>query len=158
MEITFNVFDYLTIDEIKEECKKAIQSNVRDMFCKNEAETDRLISNLGYEFIFKAVSETIGTDAKKVIADKVAELARDKSHIRFEMWRKKDAWERTESPAISILYEAIKDNKLLIRECVQTTIKEFEFPEVRDAMYAMAQDIIYEKLFGGAEGGQADDS
>ena len=148
MEITFNVFDYLSPDEIKEECKKAIRHSVHDTFAKDEREVERLISNLGYEFIFKAVSVAIGKDAEREIASKVAELAKDTHAISFEMWRKKDAWERTESPAIGILYEAIKDNKMLIRECVQTAIKEFDFPEVREAMYAMAQDIIYEKLFG----------
>ena len=56
MEVTFNVFEYLTPDEIKEECKKAIRHSVHDTFAKNEAEVQRLISNLGYEFVFKAVS------------------------------------------------------------------------------------------------------
>lgn len=149
MEVTFNVFEYLNPDEIKDECKKAIQSCVRDMFCKNEAEIDRLISNLGYEFIFKAVSESIGVDVKTEIAQKVAELAQDKSHIRFEMWRKKDVWDRTESPAIGILYEAINDNRLLMRECVQQIIKEYDIPDVRGAMYDTACEIVREKLFGG---------
>ena len=151
MEITFNVFDYLTIDEIKEECKKAIRNSVHDTFAKDEAEVQRLISNLGYEFIFKAVSVAIGKDAEREIAEKVAELAQDRHAINFEMWRKKDAWERTESPAIGILYEAIKDNKMLMRECVQTAIKEFDFPNVRDAMYETAREIIWEKMFGGAD-------
>lgn len=149
MEVTFNVFEYLTPDEIKEECKKAIRHSVHDTFAKNEAEAQRLISNLGYEFVFKAVSVAIGKDAEKEIADVVRQLASDKSHIQYLMWRRKDAWERTESPAIGILEEAIKDNKFYIRDCVQKAIGEFEFPEVREAMYAMAQEIIYEKLFGG---------
>ena len=151
MEITFNVFDYLTMDEIKEECRMAIRQSIHNTFARNEEDVQRLISNLGYEFIFKAVSATIGKDAEKEISAKVAELAQDKSHIRFEMWRKKDAWERSESPAIAILYEAIKDNKMLIRECVQTAIKEFDFPDVRDAMYETAREIIWEKMFGGAD-------
>ena len=151
MEVTFNVFEYLNPDEIKEECKKAIQQSVRDMFCKNEAEIDRLISNLGYEFIFKAVSEAIGVDAKTEIAKKVAELAQDKSHIGFEMWRKKDIWDRTESPAIGILYEAINDSKQLMKECVQQIIREFDIPDVREAMYDTACEIVREKLFGGAD-------
>ena len=149
MEVTFNVFEYLNPDEIKEECKKAIQNCVRDMFCKNEAEIDRLISNLGYEFIFKAVSDAIGADAKAEIAKKVAKLAQDTTHIRFEMWRKKDVWDRTESPAIGILYEAINNNRLLINECVQQIIKEYDIPDVREAMYDTACEIVREKLFGG---------
>lgn len=149
MEVTFNVFEYLTPDEIKEECKKAIRHSVHDTFAKNEQEVNRLISNLGYEFVFKAVSVAIGKDAEKAIADVVRQLASDKSHIQYIMWRRKDAWERTESPAIGIMEEAIKDNKFYIRDCVQKAIGEFEFPEIREAMYAMAQEIIYEKLFGG---------
>ena len=151
MEVTFNVFDHLTPDEIKEECKKAIRHSVHDTFSKGEKEVERLISNLGYEFIFKAVSVAIGEDAKKAIAEKVAKLAQDEGTIRFEMWRKKDVWERTESPAIGILHEAINDNKRLMRECVQTAIKEFDFPDVREAMYAVAHEVVREKLFGGAD-------
>lgn len=151
MEVTFNVFEYLSPDEIKEECKKAIRHSVRDTFAKDEKEVERLISNLGYEFIFKAVSVAIGEDVEKAIAEKVAKLAQDEGHIRYEMWRKKDFWERTESPAIAILYEAINDNKQLMRECVQTAIKEFDFPDVREAMYEVAHEIVREKLFGGAD-------
>lgn len=151
MEVTINVLDYVTPDEIKEQCCYAIRECVQQQFCKNEAEVDRLISNLGYEFIFKAVSNAIGADAKKAIADKVAELAQDMSHIRFEMWRKKDAWERTESPAIAILHEAINDNKWYMRECVQKAIQECDFPDVREAMYDTACEIVREKLFGGVD-------
>lgn len=151
MEVTFNVLDYLTPNEIREECKKAIQQSVRNTFAKDEGDIERLISNLGYAFIFEAVSEAIGKDAKQTIAEKVAELAQDRHAISFEMWRKKDAWERTESPAIGILYEAIRDNKPLMRECVQHAIKEFDFGDVREAIYATAHEVIYEKLFGGAD-------
>ena len=154
MEVTFNVFDYLSPDEIKEECKKAIRHSVHDTFAKNEIEVERLISNLGYEFVFKAVSNAIGKDAEKTIVEVVRQICTDKSHIQYLMWRRKDVWDRTESPAIGILYEAIKDNKQLIRECVQQQIRECDIPDVRDALYGMACDIVYEKLFGGAEDGK----
>lgn len=149
MEITFDVFDYLSPDEIREECKLAIQRSVHETFARNENEIQRLISNLGYEFVFNAVSEAIGKDAKKAIVEVVQKLASDKSHIQYLMWRRKDVWERYESPAIGILDEAIKDNKQLIRDCVQQQIRECEIPDVRDAMFDMACEIVREKLFGG---------
>lgn len=148
MNITIDITDYLSQDEIKEECKYEIRNSVHEMFCKKESDIDRLISNLGYEFIFEAVSKAIGKDAKKVITEKVTELVKDGSVIRYEMWRRKDAWDRTESPATKIMYEAIEDNKLLMRDCVQKAIADFEFPDVRDAMYDTACEIISEKLFG----------
>lgn len=153
MEVTFDVFDYLTPDEIKEQCQIAIRGCVYKQFKKDEAEIDRLISNLGYEFIFKAVSDAIGKDAEKEIVAKVAELAQDKNSIKYEMWRKKDVWERTESPAIGILHEAINDNKWYMRECVQKIISEFDIPDVREAMYDTACEVVREKLFGGADNG-----
>ena len=153
MEVKFDVFDYLTPEEIREECKQTIRGCVREMFAKNESEIDRLISNLGYEFIFEAVSEAIGKDARAEIAAVVKKLASDESHIRYVMWRRKDAWERRESPAIGILEQAVVDNKWLIRDCVQKAIAEFDFPDVREAMYDVACNIVSEKLFGtGTEG------
>lgn len=148
MNITIDITDYLSQDEIKEECKCAIRNSVHKMFCRKESDIDRLISNLGYEFIFEAVSKAIGKDAETVITEKVVELIKSDSSIKYEMWRKKDAWDRSESPAIKILYEAIEDNKWLMRDCVQKVIMDFEFPDVRDAMYDIACEIVSEKLFG----------
>ena len=148
MNITIDIRDYLSHDEIKNECRYAIRSCVRETFCRNESDINRLISNLGYEFVFKAVSEAIGEDAEKVIVAKVAELVRRDDTIRYQMWRKQDVWEKNESPAIKILYDAIKDNEPLMRERVQQLITDFEFPDVRDAMYNIACDIVSEKLFG----------
>lgn len=148
MNITINIEDYLSQDEIKEECKYAINNSVSKMFCAKESEVNRLISNLGYEFIFEAVSKAIDEDAEKIIAEKVAELIKDDSSIKYEMWRKGGTWDNIESPAIKILYRAIEDNEQLMRERVQEAIVDFEFPDVRDAMYDVACEIVSEKLFG----------
>lgn len=151
MTVQFNVLDYLTPDEIKDECKKAIQSSVKEMFTKDEADIDRLISNLGYEFVFRAVSAAIGEDAREKIATKVAELLQKDDAIRYEMWRRRDAWDRTESPAIGILDEAIKANRLLIFEKVQDAIRNYEFHDVQEAMFAAAENVIRQRIFGGGE-------
>ena len=148
MNIEIDITDYLSQEEIKEECKYAIRNSVYEMFCKNESDIDRLISNLGYEFIFATISKAIGEDAEKLITKKVTELIKNDNSISYEMWRRKDAWERTESPAIKILYEAIEDNKYLMRSCVQKAIADFEFPDVRNVMYDIACEIVREKLFG----------
>lgn len=149
MTVQFDILDYLTPEEIKDVCKEAIHLRVREMFCKGEAEIDRLITNLGYEFIFRAVSAAIGEDAEKKVAAKVVELLQKDDAVKYELWRRKDAWDRTESPAIEILNEAIQANKLLIYEKVQQSIKDFEFCDVREAMFAAAEKVIRQKLFGG---------
>ena len=153
MTVQFNVLDYLTPDEIKDECKKAIQSSVKEMFAKDEAGIDRLICNLGYEFVFRAVSAAIGEDAREKIAAKVAELLQKDDAIKYEMWRRRDAWDRTESPAIGILDDSIKANRLLIFQKVQEAIRDYDFYDVNEAMYAAAQDVIRQRIFGGENDG-----
>lgn len=43
-----------------------------------------------------------------MVKGKVVELLIDDSHIRYLIWRKKDAWENEESPAVTIMNQAIK--------------------------------------------------
>lgn len=149
MNITIDIHDYLSPDDIRDICKDAIAHDVHQLFTKNEVEIDRMISNLGYEFVFAAVSQAIGKDAKKLIVEKVTELIKNDSTIKYEIWRRKDAWQRDESPAIKILNDAIEDNKFLIRDLVSKEISAFEFDDVRSAFYDMACHVIEEKLFGG---------
>lgn len=151
MNITIDIRDYISPDDIRNVCKETIANDVHALFAKNESEIERLISNLGYEFVFAAVSKAIGKDAEKLIAEKVEELIKNDSTIKYEIWRKRDVWERTESPAIKIMNDAIEDSKHLIRERVNKEIDAFEFCDVREVFYDMACHVIEEKLFGGKE-------
>jgi hypothetical protein len=69
------------------------------------------------------------------------------------LWRKKDAWEKTESPAIPILHKAIKDNEGLIRAKVMQSIDSYRFDDVQDAMYEALHQIVCERVFGSSEKG-----
>jgi hypothetical protein len=149
MNITIDIRDYLSADEIRDICKDTIAHDVHMLFAKNETEIERLISNLGYEFLFAAVSESIGKDAKKLIAEKVIELIKNDSSIKYEIWRRQDVWQRTESPAIKTMNDAIEDNKHLIRDRVITEIEKYPIDEIRDEFFDMAVHILEEKLFGG---------
>ena len=62
MEININIEDYLSKEEIKEIAKEQISYAIKEKFRK-ESDIERIITNLSYEFLFKAVSETIGKDS-----------------------------------------------------------------------------------------------
>lgn len=153
MELKINIEDYITPEEIKAVAMDAVRESIRRIFCGDEANLNRLISNLSYEFIFKAVSDAIGEDAQTKITNKVKELLEDERSIRYELWRKKDTFEKYESPAIPMLYKAIEDNEDLIRAKVMQSIDEYEFNGVQDAMYEALNQIVYDKVFG-KEGGK----
>ena len=146
-EILINLEDYITPEDIKAVAMDELHRIIRAQFSNRPGEVDRLISNLSYEFIFKAVSDAIGEDAKSKVAKKVAELLEDEGSIRYEMWRRKDAWEKTCSPAVDIMEAAIKNNRDLINGKVVEAIKGFEFSDVRTAIYEALDTIIYNKLF-----------
>ena len=54
-EITINIDDYMTPEDIKVECMEAIKEAVFNSYYRDEGKLNRLITNLSYEFIFKAV-------------------------------------------------------------------------------------------------------
>lgn len=149
MNININIEDYLSKEEIKDECKMAIRHSIYDKY-KKEAELDRLISNLSYEFIFTEISQCINEDVKTLIRNKVIELLNDGSSIRYELFRKADAWDRETSVGYKILEQAIKDSESLIREKVTTTINNYDFGnswEIRDKIMDCVTSIIDERLF-----------
>ena len=148
MELKINIEDYIIPEEIKAVAMDAVRESIRRIFCGDEANLNRLISNLSYEFIFKAVSDAIGEDAQTKITNKVKELLENESRINYELWRKKDTFEKYESPAIPMLHKAIKDNEDLIRAKVVQSIDEFKFDGVQDAMYNALNQIVYDKVFG----------
>ena len=156
MELTINIEDFITPEEIKAIAMEAVRDSIMRIYSRDEYNISRLITNLSYEFIFKAVSDAIGEDAQTKISNKVKELLEDGGSIRYELWRRKDAWEKTESPAIPILHKAIKDNEGLIRTKVMQSIDSYEFNDVQDAMYEALNQIVYEKVFGLTEKGGAE--
>ena len=156
MELTINIEDYISHEEIKRCVLEAVRASIMSTYSKDEYNITRLITNLSYEFIFKAVSDAIGEDAQTKISNKVKELLEDGSSIKYELWRKKDAWEKTESPAIPMLRKAIEANEWLIREKVTQSISEYEFDDVQDAMYSALDSILYEKVFGLGKKGEAE--
>jgi hypothetical protein len=147
MEININIENYLTEQEIKEIAKEELSSMIRQHL-KEESNIKRIITNVGYEFIFKEISETIGEDSFEKIKNKVVELLEDDSHIKYLLWRKKDAWENEESPAVTILNQSIKDNREKIENKVSQLIDDYDFSEVKDEMYDIVCEAISKQIFG----------
>ena len=149
MEIKIDITDYLSEEEIKKECRYAIREAIQKKY-ERESEIDRLITNLSYEFIFESISQTINEDAETKIKNKVSKLLKDDSSIKYELFRKRDAWERSEAVGLTILNNAIKENEGLIKEKVQQTIKDYNFgdkEELRCRIEDVFHDILEEKLF-----------
>lgn len=149
MEIKIDIENYLSEEEIKEICKDEMRCIISEQFRK-EADVDRVISNLSYEFLFRQISESIGEDAVALIKSKVKKLLQDDGIIKYELFRKEDAWGRSESVGYKILQQSIKDNADLINEKVKEAIGAYDFGS-KDEIKCVIEDSVHyyiaDKLF-----------
>ena len=149
MEIKINIEDYLSEEEIKEQCKDAIRSVIASQYC-DEVETKRLISNLSYEIVFDLISETINQDATELVRKNVLEVLGDKSAYRYLIFRRKDCISNTDSKACEILDEVVEGAKDVIKEKVLEAINKYDFGNSSDICQRIEDcfaEIIEARIF-----------
>ena len=131
-EITINIDDYMTPDDIKVECMATVRQAVFNMYGRNENEIRRLITNLSYEFIFKAVSDCIGEDAKSLIVNKVKELLEKDVAFKQKFYYAKGAHYETATLENIMLvpgeriHKELEDDYQAMRNMIYGNIPEFK--------------------------------
>lgn len=143
MNIEIDVHDYISEEEIKNETLYALRSLFANQLRK-EADIERVLSNLTHEYIFKMVCDKLNVDHEYIesaIADGIKK-AIEGDTIKHKVFQRKDAWERSESPAVKILDNALANSKELIEAEVERRIREYDFHELHEEI----QDTIYEVI------------
>lgn len=143
MNISIDVNDYLTEEDIRNEAKAALHYAFADQLRK-KSDVERVLSNLTQGYIFRMVCDKLNVDREYIetaIADGVKK-AIEGDMIKYNVFRRKDAWERSESPAVKILDDALASSKELIKAEVERRIREYDFHELREEI----QDTIYEVI------------
>lgn len=143
MNIEIDLHDYLSEEDIKDEAKYALRSLFANQLRK-EADIERVLSNLTHEYIFKMVCDKLNVNREYIesaIADGVKK-AIEGDTIKYKVFQRKDAWERSESPAIKILDDTLANSKELIEAEVERRIREYDFHELQEEI----QDTIYEVI------------
>lgn len=149
-EITINVSDYLTEEEIKNIAIDTLRYNFNQQF-RVEADVERVLANLSHEYVFKLVCDYISLNAEDIkqrIIEGVAE-ALTSDHVRYMVFRRKDAWDRSESPAVAILDDVLKSCRPKIEEEVNRRIQEYPFrelsEEIGDTIYYCIMNTLFPK-------------
>ena len=119
MEI--NIDEYLTHDEKKEivisEYRKAIHSSIA-----TEADVQRVLSNAGYNTVYKIVDECFDVDSKAIIKAKIDEVLADVG--AYHIFQKPDAWSRETNSAYDYMQKCIADSEGVIREKIESLLDE----------------------------------
>lgn len=118
-----NIQDYLSNNEIKEIVKEQFANRVSKIF-NTEYDTERIIGNLSYKFIWKVVDEEIGDNFQNRIKEKVVKIINDLTD--FCVFRRKSDYEKEESIGQKILNEAVQENADIIKNKVKKHLENLD--------------------------------
>ena len=147
MDITIDAFDYISPEKIHEIVEDEIRYAIRSQI-KKEADIERVLTNFTAEYIFKLMESEWAANAvdfEKALREAINNAI--EGDLKYYIFRRKDAWDRTESPAVKILDEECANSRPLIREMVEKHIREYPFHELdRDEIGSVIYDVIMGKI------------
>lgn len=139
-----DIKDYFSKEEIKEMAEQELRAAFREQFRK-EADVERVLANLSLEYVHALVAEQWGGNFDELLRKKVREAI--EKGVGWHVFRRKDVWDRTESPAVAILDEECRNSRPLIRECVEKHIREYPFHELdRNEIGDVIYEVIMERI------------
>jgi hypothetical protein len=118
---------YLTENERKEIVREEFTRIVRGMA---EKDLDVAISNAGYQIIWQMIDENIPDDLSERVTEHVKKAITKLS--TYEVFRRKDAWHRTNSAGFVAMEEAVRENKNKINSRVVKLIDEISEHDILD--------------------------
>lgn len=143
-EITVNVSEFFSKEELKEIAEQELRAAFHAQFQK-ESDVEQVIVNLSWEYICKLVAEQWDGDFEELLRQEVRKAIED--GVGWQVFRRKDAWDRTESPAVKIMDEELKNSRPLIRAAIEKRIAEYPFYELdKNEIGETIWEVIMEKI------------
>ena len=158
-EVTINIDDYLSEEEKKEIAIDVFRNQVKTQLFKSidgtvqsDSEVQRVIGNISYEIVFNEVQKYI-PNAKKMVEDKVSKILKEKD-LSYYIFRKKDAWDKEESLAITYLNQEVKSYEEMFKSRIKKEMEEYDlgddlnkelsnkFDKLADTMYSLSDLFI----------------
>ena len=153
--IEINIDDYLSESEKKQYAIEAFKDSVKyGMFngkdgVQLDSEIQRVIGNISHSIVMEAVQKHI-PNCEELIKQKTLEVL-NKESFSYEVFKKKDAWDRDESLAITYMREVIQKNKESFQQKIKAEIENYdasddireaiggEFAEMADTLYKLSE-------------------
>lgn len=116
--MVIDVENYLSNGEIREIIKQELAKAVQD-------DAERILNNATYHVIFKVVDEVLDNNAKDLIREKSIDIINNLSI--YEVFRRRNEWEKEDSIAYQTLQETVKENINLIKTNVIEAIQKHNY-------------------------------
>lgn len=148
MKLEIDVLDYVSPERLSEIIEEEFRYSIRAQI-KKESDVERVLSNFTAEYVFKMMEEEWAAhaqDFEKALRERIYAAIED-DRLSYYVFRRKDAWDRTESPAVKILDEECANSRPLIREMVEKHIRQYPFHELeRDEIGGVIYSVIMDKI------------
>jgi hypothetical protein len=160
-QIEIDINEYLTENEKKELIIEAFKEQVKSELFKShngtiqsDSEVQRIIGNITGQIVMNEVQKYI-PDCEKMIREKTIE-ALIKDNYSYYVFKKKDAWDKEESLAVTYMNETIKSCKETFQKRIKETIENYdlsndiaeqisnEFSQMADTIYKLS-DLFQSK-------------
>ena len=155
-QIEIDINEYLTENEKKELVIEAFKEQVKSELFKShngtiqsDSEVQRIIGNITGQIVMNEVQKYI-PDCEKMIREKTIE-ALSKDNYSYYVFKKKDAWDKEESLAVTYMNDTIKSCKETFQKRIKETIENYdlsndiaeqisnEFSQMADTIYKLSE-------------------
>lgn len=140
--MNINFKDYLSDEEIKEIIIDELRKEAREHFC-NEKEFTRILTNISYYELWKKIEEEV-PNSQDIIKGKVKEKLNEISS--YDILRKKDEFNDSNSLAYDILEKYVEENKNIIEDKIKNIFSELSKTDLKYEIQDILENYI-EKLF-----------
>lgn len=156
MQLEININDYLSEEEKKELIIQVFKDQVKkELFKSNDgtiqsdSEVQRIIGNISHEIVMQEIQKRI-PHCEKLIKENVFKII-NKADFSYQVFKKKDAWDKDESLAITYMNETVRNCKETFQKRIKETIENYDlskdiseqisnnFAEMADTIYKLAE-------------------
>ena len=142
MKIELNLEDYLTDEEIKNACEKAIYTNTYNKLAALDIDT--VIANSSYRIIWKVLDEKFDKNLEEILCKKCEDIINNLSS--FSVFRNKDSFNSKKSVGQEILDQKVKESEGLIEKKINEIIESYDFNELKESIGDLVYQCIMDKL------------
>jgi hypothetical protein len=131
--IVINIDDYLSESEKKQYAVEAFKESIKHGMFKGkegiqlDSEIQRVIGNISHSIVMEAVQEYI-PNSEELIKQKTLDIIKS-SDFSYQLFKKKDAWDKEESLAITYMREVISQSKSEFQEKIREAIRNYDATE-----------------------------
>lgn len=155
-QIEIDINEYLTENEKKELVIEAFKEQVKNELFKShngtiqsDSEVQRIIGNITGQIVMNDVQKYI-PECEEMIREKTIE-ALSKDNYSYYVFKKKDAWDKEESLAVTYMNETIRNCKETFQKRIKETIENYdlssdvaeqisnEFSQMADTIYKLSE-------------------